>query len=91
MIRDTSSYYLVNEDAMQRLQLLAQLRVVGEDEAARGYDKSGIVLKFINWIAIGSQAEFENDRSDNIDKLEKIGEKLGYTVTGDFQGAYLSN
>ena len=91
MVRDSSSFYLVDEDDLQRLQLLAQLRVVGEDEAARGYDKSGIVLKLINRISVGSQEEFESDLVDKINKLEKIGNKLGFIVTGKFPNAYLND
>jgi len=91
MVKEVSQfgYYLVDDIDLQRLQLLAQLRIVGEDEAARGYDASGIITKFIQRIMYGSQAEYENDLRDKIERLVKIGTKLGVSLTGAFSNSYL--
>lgn len=91
LVKDISSYtfYLVDDVDIQRLQLLAQLRIVGEDEAGNGYDKSGIVTKFIQSILYSSQAEYENDLRGKIEALEKVGQKLGFTVSGKFPNSYL--
>ena len=85
-----TSYHLVRDDnELQLLQLLTQLRIFGEDEAGRTKNEAGPFTTFIYWINDYGQEVVENELKTRIIDLETIGKKLGYKVTGRFKDAYL--
>jgi uncharacterized protein YegL len=85
-----TSYHLVkNDEQLQLLQLLSQLRIVGEDSVGKGYDNYGPAMHFLHFLAGVRQDEVESDLKQRIGRIESIGEKLGYYVTGQFYDAYL--
>ena len=85
-----TSYHLVRDDnELKLLQLLTQLRILGEDEAGRAKNEAGPLTTFIYWLYGYGQKVVESDLKDRIKSLEKIGEKLKYKANGFFKDAYL--
>lgn len=85
-----TSYHLIkDDDQMQLLQLLSQLRIVGEDKVGKDYDAYGILIEILYFLSGTSQSEVESYLKQSIEQIENIGEKLGYFVTGKFNNAYL--
>lgn len=89
--KDTMQYYMITENTNKELQLLAQLRIVGEDKYA---EVSNCRSKFRKWIEkkLGncSQSDIEDYCKDEISNIiDKCG-ILGIVVTDKFKDHYLS-
>lgn len=87
---NNTSYYLVKDDEqLQLIQLLSQLRIVGEDCVGKDYDEYGPVMQGLYFLAGASQDEIEADLKNRISRIEDVGERLGFFVTGKFVDNYL--
>ena len=78
-----------DDEQLQLIQLLSQLRIVGEDCVGKDYDKYGLLMKGLYFLAGASQDEIEADLKNRISRIEDVGERLGFFVTGKFVDNYL--
>ena len=90
--KDTDIYYYVDDIYdLGTIQLLGQLRVVGEDQYAYSASKRGGIIKFIGSIQGCSQKEIEEYCSDTIDDIIRRCNIYNIEINKFFEGAYLNN
>ncbi len=87
---DTSSFYMCPEELKGRLQLLGQLKIVGEDKFCETAKSRGPFRKFFEWIISGeSQASINAYGRENIDSIFSICDNMDIFVEKKFEGNYL--
>ena len=87
---DTSSFYMCPEELKGQLQLLGQLKIVGEDKFCETAKSRGPFRKFFEWIISGeSQASINAYGRENIDSIFSICDNMDIFVEKKFEGNYL--
>lgn len=87
---DTDSFYMCPEELKGQLQLLGQLKIVGEDKFCETAKSRGPFRKFFEWIISGeSQASINAYGRENIEVIVSKCEDMGIFVEKKFEGSYL--
>lgn len=87
---DTDSFYMCPEELKGQLQLLGQLKIVGEDKFCETAKSRGPFRKFFEWIISGeSQASINAYGRENIEVIVSKCEDIGIFVEKKFEGSYL--
>ena len=78
------------EELKGQLQLLGQLKIVGEDKFCETAKSRGPFRKFFEWIISGeSQASINAYGRENIDSIFSICDNMDKFVEKKFEGNYL--
>ena len=87
---DTDRFYMCPEELKGQLQLLGQLKIVGEDKFCETAKSRGTFRKFFEWIISGeSQASINAYGRENIEYIFSICDKMDIYVEKEFEGNYL--
>ena len=87
---DTDSFYMCPEELKGQLQLLGQLKIVGEDKFCETAKSRGPFRKFFEWIISGeSQASINAYGRENIEVIVSKCEDMEIFVEKKFEGSYL--
>lgn len=87
---DTDKFYMCPEELKGQLQLLGQLKVVGEDKFCETAKNRGPFRKFFEWIISGeSQASINAYGRENIEEIISKCDNMGIFVEKKFEGNYL--
>lgn len=92
MVHDSLMYpsYMVDSQDLCMLELLGQMRIVGEDLSGKTNDDNCFILTWIvEKLYKITAEELEEDLRDTVETVETIGGKLGLGVTGKFINNYL--
>lgn len=87
---DTSSYYERNDDVVYGLQILGQLRIVGEDKYAEIANQRSVIRKWIGKLLGCSQSDTEEFCSENIEEVTRRCGNCDIVVNKKFAGSYLN-
>lgn len=87
---DTDEFYMCPEELKGQLQLLGQLKIVGEDKFCETTNSRGSFRKFFEWIVSGeSQASIDAYGRGNIECIFSICYNMDIFVEKKFEGNYL--
>lgn len=87
---DTDGFYMCPEELKGQLQLLGQLKIVGEDKFCETAKSRGPFRKFFEWIISGeSQATINSYGRENVEVIVSKCEDMGIFVEKRFEGSYL--
>lgn len=87
---DTSSYYERNDDVVYGLQILGQLRIIGEDKYAEIANQRSVIRKWIGELLGCSQSDIEEFCSENIEDVLRHCGNCDILVNKKFTGSYLN-
>lgn len=87
---ETPLYYQCNESLLVELQLLGQLRVVGEDKYANTQNERGFLKMWIDGIFGDTQEEVEETCRDTIEAVVRKCSNFQVSVFKRFIGSYLN-
>lgn len=87
---DTGGFYMCPEELKGQLQLLGQLRIVGEDKFCETAKSRGPLRKLFDLIISGeSQSSINAYGRDNIDSIVSACDNMNIFVEKKFEGNYL--
>ncbi len=81
-------YYICDESMLIELQILAQLRVVGEDKYAETSNERSLLIKWIGSLIECSQKDIEELCEDTIDEIIRRCNILKVIVSKRFKDCY---
>lgn len=82
LITDTQLFYILTDDIRENLEILCQLRIVGENAFCEAADTRSFILKLFT----GSQSEIEEICRDNITTVYDKALKHGIYVNPSYNG-----
>lgn len=78
--KETEGFYLIDEEDLNYIQVLGQLRIVGEDKYAYTADSRSGFRKWLEDFSGITQSDIEKDCRETIDKVERLCKKCNVFV-----------
>ncbi len=86
----TDYYYLCNDSILLELQILGQLRIVGEDKYASTQNERGFLKMWLDGIFGDTQEDIEENCRDTIDIVVRKCDNFNVPVYKNFVNSYLN-
>lgn len=86
--RDTDDYYNIGGEQEQRLQIVSQLRVMGEDSFMQLFDTNTSIVQGVYELQGYSREDLKKDTISRISKVMKICKKIFVDINDEY-GLYV--